>query len=393
MPEQFDLLSRTLSLAENGRGAVFPNPMVGALLVKNGEVLATGYHRRYGASHAEAAALDAAGDAAEGSTLYCNLEPCSYESPEKHQPPCTRRIVDAGVRKVVIGQLDPNPRIRGRGVRILEEAGIQVVTSEDTEPYWRFNDAFNTYMALSRPFVQIKVAMSLDGRIATSRGDSKWITDEASRREVHALRAERDAVAVGIATVIADDPSLTVRLVEGRSPRPVVFDTGLRIPLDRKLLRERPEELIVLAGKPPAEDPAFNFRKGRLEALGVTVRLVSSENGRVSPVAALNALREEGVRSLLLEGGATLATSFIRAGCFDRLTVYLAPFLLGSGIEAFGELGVQAVSESIELEGVSWRRVGEQQLFDGYRHGWFDSTEATVRETTMREATHVHRTC
>ncbi|MFW6339161.1 MAG: bifunctional diaminohydroxyphosphoribosylaminopyrimidine deaminase/5-amino-6-(5-phosphoribosylamino)uracil reductase RibD [Alkalispirochaetaceae bacterium] len=385
MSEQYTYLTRTVTLAEAGRGSVFPNPMVGALLVKEGEVIATGYHGRYGEAHAEAAALDVAGESAEGSTLYCNLEPCSYESPEKHQPPCTRRIIESGVRTVVIGQLDPNPRIRGRGVRILEEAGIEVRTAEDSERYWRFNDAFNTYMSAGRPFVQIKLAMSLDGRIATSRGESKWITDEAARSEVHALRAERDAVAVGVGTVIADNPSLTVRLVEGKNPRPVVFDTHLRIPLDRTLLRERSEELIVLAGKPPAEDPAFNVRKGRLEALGVTVRVVPTERGWVSPAEALRALAAAGVRSLLLEGGATLATSFLRARLFDRLTAYIAPFLIGSGREAVGQLGVDEMGQALRLEGVTWRRIGEQQRFDGYRPGWLDATQASVREES-----HVH---
>mgnify|MGYP006284327997 CR=1 FL=1 len=388
MSEQFEFLTRTVDLAEAGRGAVFPNPMVGALVVKEGQVVATGYHGRYGSTHAEAAALEAAGERARESTLYCNLEPCSYESPEKHQPPCIRRIIEAGVRKVVIGQLDPNPRVRGRGVRILKEAGIEVVTAADSEPYWRFNDAFNSYMSTGRPFVQIKLAMSLDGRIATSRGDSKWITDESARREVHALRAERDAVAVGVGTVIADDPSLTVRLVEGRNPQPVVFDTNLRIPLDRALLRDRSEELIVLAGRPPAEDPAFNVRKGRLEALGVTVKVVPVERGEVSLPEALTALRAEGINSLLLEGGATLATSFLRIRLFDRLTTYIAPILIGSGTEAIGELGIAEVAQALCLEGVTWRQVGNQQVFDGYRPGWLNSTQASVQEET-----HVYGTC
>lgn len=204
-------LAETIPLAELGRGSVAPNPMVGALVVRDGCVIGTGYHHRYGGRHAEAVALDNAGEAAHGATLYCNLEPCSFTADDKHQPPCTRRIIEAGVDTVVIGQLDPNPRVRGDGVRRLEAAGISVIVERNDHPFRRFNDVFNTVMTERRPFVHLKTAMSLDGRIATADGTSKWITDEAARREVHALRAERDAVLVGVGTVLADDPLLTVR--------------------------------------------------------------------------------------------------------------------------------------------------------------------------------------
>jgi diaminohydroxyphosphoribosylaminopyrimidine deaminase/5-amino-6-(5-phosphoribosylamino)uracil reductase len=362
--------------------------MVGALVFRDGTVVAEGYHRAYGDLHAEAAALDAAGDAAKNSTLYCNLEPCSYESPEKHQPPCTRRIIASGVRRVVIGQLDPNPNIRGRGVRILREAGIDVVTAAQPREFWRFNDAFNTYMALGRPFVHLKLAMSLDGRLATASGDSKWISNESARGEVHAFRAEREAVAVGVGTLLADDPSLTVRLSEGSNPLPVVFDSTLRTPIEASLVRERGEELILLAARPPAEDPGFNMRKSRLEAMGARILTVASRNGRVDLHGALEALTAAGIRSLLLEGGATLATAFLREGLFDRLTAYVAPIILGSGIDAVGPLGINVVPEALSFEGVSWRQLGDQQVFDAYREGWFEGVRASVKEESD-----VYRTC
>ncbi len=247
-------LDRALKLAAGGRGKTAPNPMVGAVLVKNGLILSEAYHRLHGGLHAEAEALQAAGPFARGADLYCNLEPCSYRSPEKHQGPCTEKIIAADIRHVHIGQLDPNPKIRGRGLRALEAAGIRVSVADYQEPFWYFNDAFNTWMALSRPFVHLKCAMSLDGRIAAAGGDSRWISDQAARREAHRFRAERDAVAVGIGTVLADNPELTTRLVDGKSPRPLVFDSSLKIPPASRLVCERGGELPC-ADRPSKEIP------------------------------------------------------------------------------------------------------------------------------------------
>ncbi|MFW6214735.1 MAG: bifunctional diaminohydroxyphosphoribosylaminopyrimidine deaminase/5-amino-6-(5-phosphoribosylamino)uracil reductase RibD [Alkalispirochaetaceae bacterium] len=379
---QSGYLDETLRLAGMGRGQVFPNPMVGSVVLKEDRVVGRGYHRRYGSLHAEAEALKEAGDRARDGVLYCNLEPCSYTAPEKHQPPCTDRIIEAGVAQVVIGQLDPNPRVRGRGVRKLQEAGIEVLLEERPEEFLRFNDAFNTYMSLRRPFVHLKLAMSLDGRIATFRGDSKWISDEAARREVHALRAEREAVAVGVGTVIADDPSLTVRLVEGSSPKAVIFDSHLRTPPGSTLLRERPDQTVILAATPPAEDPGFNLRREKLESTGATVLLGDSDGGRVDLASALQNLREAGVRSLLVEGGSELATSFLREELFDRLTAYLAPIVIGSGVNGVGNLEVDAVCRALRFEGVRWRSLGDQQVFDAYRLGWIDEVTAPLEEYT-----------
>lgn len=375
-------LEETLRLAEAGRGQVFPNPMVGSVILKDERVVGRGYHRRYGSLHAEAEALEEAGDRAAGSVLYCNLEPCSYTAPEKHQPPCTDRIIEAGVAKVVIGQLDPNPRVRGRGVRKLREAGIEVLLEKTPDEFWRFNDAFNTYMSLGRPFVHLKLATSLDGRIATYQGDSKWISDEAARREVHALRAEREAVAVGVGTVIADDPSLTVRLAEGESSKAVIFDSNLRTPLGSTLMRERGSDTVILAATPPAQDPGFNLRRKQLEASGATVLLCDSAQGRVELSSALGKLRELGIRSLLVEGGSELTTSFLRRGLFDRFTAYLAPILIGSGLNGVGGLDVEEVSEALRFEAIRWRSLGNQQVFDAYRLGWIEEVTATLEEHT-----------
>ncbi|HKK49410.1 MAG TPA: bifunctional diaminohydroxyphosphoribosylaminopyrimidine deaminase/5-amino-6-(5-phosphoribosylamino)uracil reductase RibD, partial [Alkalispirochaeta sp.] len=267
-------LQQTLDLAAAGRTGAPPNPLVGAVITRNDRVVATGYHAQYGGLHAEAEALHAAGTDAAGSTLYCNLEPCSYTAPDKHQPPCTRHIIEAGVKTVVIGQLDPNPHVRGRGADQLREAGIEVRVADDGARFWQFNDVFNTVMAFNRPLIHVKTAMSLDGRIATAVGDSKWITDESARREAHQLRAQRDVVAVGIGTVLADDPSLTTRLVTGEDARPVVFDSHLRIPLGSTLVRTRGHELIVMTrATTVAQQPA---RARELEQRGVSVVGVAS---------------------------------------------------------------------------------------------------------------------
>ena len=205
------MLARALDLAARGGAAVAPNPRVGAVITRDDEIVAEGYHAAYGGPHAEAVALERAGSRARGTTLYCNLEPCSYSAPDKHNGACTDLIIAAGVARVVVGQLDPNPRVRGGGVAALRAAGVEVDTPDDFDDVWYENAAFNTTAALARPFVTLKLAQSLDGKIATATGDSKWITDEEARAEVHALRARHDAVLVGVGTAVADDPRLTVR--------------------------------------------------------------------------------------------------------------------------------------------------------------------------------------
>ncbi len=427
-------LQRTLRLAEEGRRGAPPNPLVGAVITRENRVIATGYHAHYGGLHAEADALHAAGPAAEGSTLYCNLEPCSYTAPGKHQPPCTRHIIEAGVKRVVIGQLDPNPHVRGRGVQQLRDAGVQVVVTEEPGEYWRFNDVFNTVMALDRPMIHLKTAMSLDGRIATAGGDSKWITDEAARREAHQLRAQREAVAVGIGTVLTDDPSLTTRLVAGADPRPVVFDSDLRIPLESVLVRSRAAELIVVTRAETLEKR--RERSQQLEGRGVTVVGVAAPEGGAAGVdlrdahedgaagvdlpdahedgaegvdlpdahedgaegvdlpAAVGVLRQRfGIRSMLVEGGSHLVTAFVAADLFDRITAFLAPIIIGTGIPAIGDLGTSEIAAALRLEGVRWQRIGEQQMVDGYHPEWLSRVQAPIDERSIkREALHVHGT-
>jgi diaminohydroxyphosphoribosylaminopyrimidine deaminase / 5-amino-6-(5-phosphoribosylamino)uracil reductase len=400
------LLARTLALAREGVAAVSPNPMVGALVVKADTIISEGFHARYGGPHAEVVALTAAGDAARGATLYCNLEPCSYEAPHKHQPPCVRAIVASGIRRVVIGQLDPNPFVRGSGVDQLRAAGI-VVDVVDGDRFWAANEVFNTCMTLGRPFVRLKSAISLDGRIAAAGGRSKWISDESARLEVHQLRSCVDAVAVGIRTVIADDPLLTARLSDPvgtavRQPRAVVFDTHLRVPPSSRLVRDRPDALVLLASR-SRSDTEWDARRDALAARGVTVidvpdgdvprgdvrddgaptagvPVTAAPTAGVPLAPALRALYEAGIASMLVEGGAGLLTGLVARGLYDRVTFYLCPLLLGAGVDLTGDLGVSDPGSAIRFEDASWRSVGGQQAFEARRAGWLDEVRGCARE-------------
>ncbi len=397
-----DLPALTLSLARKGAGSVAPNPMVGAVVVRDGTVVGRGYHARYGGAHAEAVALADAGLRARGAVLYCNLEPCSYDLPGKHQPPCTRDIINAGITRVIIGQLDPNPLVRGSGVRQLRRAGVEVEIADDNARFWNLNAAFNISMALRRPLVHLKVAMSLDGKIAAASGESKWITDADARKDAHRLRRRHDAVAVGVETVLADDSRLTVRQ-EGTvdharaQPRAVVFDSRLRTPLTSYLVRRRASDLVILTLESNAVE--WTTRREAFAERGVTVVAVSPEpeseeppRCRARPIplrGALGILHRLGIQSLLVEGGATLIASFISARCFDRFTVYIAPLLMGNGISLHGNLGVESPRDALRFTDVNWRRIGDQQVFEGARAEWLDEVRGVVR-VDAEEAADVH---
>ncbi|MFW6229299.1 MAG: dihydrofolate reductase family protein, partial [Alkalispirochaeta sp.] len=342
------------------------------------------------------------------------------------------RIIEAGVRRVVIGQLDPNPRVSGRGVEELRRHGIEVEIARDATEFWRFNDAFNTWMALRRPFVHLKTAMSLDGRVATTTGDSRWITCTEARARGHRFRSERDAIGVGIGTVLADDPILTNRYGHGADPRPVVFDAHLRIPLESALVSRRGKELIVVCSgggtddagtwprypstgpveagtevpgarteRPTADPGTLETRKRALEEQGVTIVSVALDtDGRPDLTEAIHHLARLGITSILVEGGPTLLTSFLRAGLYDRISAFIAPTLIGSGRDAVGDLGIEYLRNAIDLEQVRWESVGEDQLLDAYRPGWLAevtsviSTSAAVgvgAAAPAKEVHHVHR--
>lgn len=395
-------IRRTLDLARMGEGSVAPNPMVGAVITRNGRVVAEGYHQSYGGLHAEAEALQRAGSRSRGATLYCNLEPCSYTAPDKHQPACTGRIIDAGIRRVVVAQLDPNPRVRGRGIARLRAAGIEVsvLEGELSEQAWEFNERFNTWMALARPWVHLKAAISLDGCLATASGDAAWITDGDARSQAHAMRARVDGVMVGRGTVMADDPLLTTRLAAGPDARPVVVDSGLRIPDTTRLLRERAGDLVVCCSSRALAGPVAD-RADRLRARGVTILDVAPnpDGAGLDPEDLLRRLGGAGIRSLLVEGGGALVTSLIAADLYDRLSLFIAPVLIGAGIPFLSDIGVRRMGEAIRPVAVQWERIGDQQLVRVRNPSWMRRvTQACAADpgapeslATEREVADVYR--
>ena len=390
-------LSTALELSKNGKAMVRPNPLVGAVVVKEGKVVAEGFHAAYGGPHAEAVALDKAGKKADGATLYCNFEPCSFSSSDKHNGPCTLKIIEAGVSRVVVGQIDPNRRVRGQGIEQLRKAGIEVEVAPDGPRLcetWYTNARFNTAHSLNRPYVSLKLAQSLDGRIATVTGNSKWITDEKAREEVHLLRAEHDGVLVGIGTVQADDPQLTVRVPISspsspvRQPWAVVLDTHAELPVRSSLVRNRADRLILYA----AETSASGMIRDRIAALRaktVTVRRVPAAcSGKLSLPHVLDDLKELGLHSVLVEGGGEIATTFLKQNLFDALHVYIAPFLIGGDGKGIDSLGVESISGSLKLERVRTRAIGSQVLVSGFRKGWFKEIKDSLKENI-----HVYGSC
>jgi diaminohydroxyphosphoribosylaminopyrimidine deaminase/5-amino-6-(5-phosphoribosylamino)uracil reductase len=342
LTEDERFMRRALQLAARGLGETNPNPAVGCVIVRDGRVVGEGYHRRAGEPHAEALALRAAGAQARGATLYVNLEPCSHQG---RTGPCAPLLVAAGIRRVVAAVRDPNPLVNGRGVARLRRAGIRVDLGVLGPEAVRLNEPFLVAMKTGRPFVMLKAATTLDGRVATAAGESKWITSAAQRREARALRRRFDGVAVGIGTVLADDPRLWPSPRVRRPFYRIVFDSSLRLPPGSRLARSaRRSPVVVLAHAAPPR------RRARLERLGVTVVELPGR-GRVSVAAALRALYARGLRSLMVEGGSELLGAFLAARAFDQLALFRAPLLLGGrgARPAFGGRDPRRLADALRL--------------------------------------------
>lgn len=364
-----------LDAAARGRGTTSPNPMVGAVVVRDGAVVATGFHARAGGPHAEIVALEAAGAAARGATMIVTLEPCCHTG---RTGPCTDALIRAGVSRVVVGAMDPNPRVSGGGVEVLRRAGVAVSTGVLSTECEAQNEVFRHWITTGRPFVTLKLAQSLDGRIAAPTGDSRWVSGPEARAEVHAMRALADAVMVGSGTALADDPQLTVRDAEvlGGQPMRVLIDGRLRVPASARLFDDAASVGVVVATALPAEVPAALALAKR------GVRLLSLPGaddglGHVDLTAlmdALGALLPRPVTSLLVEGGGGLASALVKASRVDRLRLYVAPRLVGAdGVPGLGPLGLLAMADApcFEIDGL--RRVGDDACIDARRRARTES--------------------
>lgn len=354
-------MAMALRLAAKARGRTSPNPMVGAVVVKGGSVIARGYHRKAGEPHAEAIALARAGERARGATLYVTLEPCSHTN--KRTPPCAPLVIASGVRRIVIAMIDPNPQVSGRGVRALRRAGRDVVTGVLESEARALNEAFIKHVTRRMPFVTLKIAQTLDGRIATAAGESRWITGEAAREEGHRLRDRNDAILVGITTVLKDDPELTARIPGGRDPLRVIVDSRLRIPLNAKVLRRGSARTIIAAA---AGAPKNKARL--LEDAGAEVITVRSSRGRVDLRDLFRKLGKRGIASLLIEGGAEVNASALQAGLVDKVAVFVAPMLM-TGRDALCSVGgacPKRLSGALRLRDVTTRFVGRDLMIEGY---------------------------
>ncbi|MGZ8497316.1 MAG: bifunctional diaminohydroxyphosphoribosylaminopyrimidine deaminase/5-amino-6-(5-phosphoribosylamino)uracil reductase RibD [Candidatus Binatia bacterium] len=347
-------------LARKGAGRTSPNPMVGAVLVRGGKVVGAGYHHFAGGAHAEINALKQAGAKAKGATLYITLEPCSHQG---RTPPCTRALIAAGVRQVVAGMKDPNPLVAGRGFQQLRRAGIEVRAGLCQQEAAQLIEAFTKFITQRLPFVTVKLAATLDGKIASASGDARWISGERSRARVHRWRNKMDAVLVGAGTVRADDPLLTCRIAGGRNPYRVVLDSRLRIAPTAQLLHLPDVGKTIIAATKQA--PVKKVRA--LEKLGVTVWRLPSRNDQVAWRPLLRKLAGIGVVTVLIEGGAAVAASALKNRVVDKLALFYAPKIIGGdGRAMIGALGIDKMARALTLRHFDLRRSGEDLLLSGY---------------------------
>jgi len=353
-----EYIELALKLARRGLGWTSPNPMVGAVLVKDDRNIGQGYHRRFGGNHAEINALQNAHADPSGATLYVTLEPCCHYG---KKPPCVEAIIKNRIKKVVIGTLDPNPLVNGKSVRILTEHGIETRVGVLAEECRALNAPHFKLMTTGQPLVTLKFAQTLDGRIATARGDSRWISSEEFRKRAHRLRAVNDAILVGINTVLADNPQLTVRLVRGRSPTRVILDSKLRIPLDCEIIKTRDVAPVMIAATAQADKE----KASRLLKVGIDILEVRpDESGAIDLKHLLQLLGQRNISSLLVEGGARVITSFLRQKLADRVVVAVAPRILGKGIAAVGDLDIVQLSQAFKLTFQKITRAGEDIVIE-----------------------------
>jgi diaminohydroxyphosphoribosylaminopyrimidine deaminase/5-amino-6-(5-phosphoribosylamino)uracil reductase len=356
-------MREALLLARRGLGKTSPNPLVGALVVKEGKILGKGYHRRYGAAHAEVIALKHAKGNTGGTTLYVTLEPCCHFG---WTPPCVNAIVEAGVSEVVIGTPDPNPRINGKGIQFLRDHGIHVKVGVLEERCRDLNEAYFKHIQTGMPFVTLKFAQSLDGRIATKARRSQWISSPDTLRLAHKLRSIHDAVLVGIGTALADDPSLTVRLVKGENPQRIIVDSRLRTPLTAQILNDEGVDRTMVV----ATEGANRKKAQKIQHLGAEILWAEkNRRGEVDLRDLLEKLGHMGITSVLVEGGSRIITSFLKERLADKILIVVAPKFIGTGIEALGDLEIRNLNEALRISRMKTKRIGDDIVIEGYLKG------------------------
>jgi diaminohydroxyphosphoribosylaminopyrimidine deaminase/5-amino-6-(5-phosphoribosylamino)uracil reductase len=353
-------MNLAIKLALKAKGCTSPNPLVGAVVVKDGKIIGKGFHKKAGLAHAEVVALDEAGDKAEGGTLYVTLEPCCHFG---RTPPCVARVIKSGVKEVIIGMVDPNPLNNGKGIEVLRQNKIKVKVGFCEEKLRKINEAFIKYTTKRMPFVTVKVAESLDGRIATKTGDSKWITSDKSRGFAHRLRAEFDAIAVGVNTVLRDNPKLDSWFSK-KSPVKVIVDSQLSTPEDANIFSPSSSVIIATLTTRPGQET----ENRKILSQKATILEVKERTGQVNLKDMMKKLAGMGITSVLVEGGGTLIGSLFDEGLVDKIIFFISPKIIG-GKDAIGSVmgkGISRIDRAVKLKNFTLRRMGEDFLVEGY---------------------------
>jgi diaminohydroxyphosphoribosylaminopyrimidine deaminase/5-amino-6-(5-phosphoribosylamino)uracil reductase len=356
-------MTRALELAKLGVGYTNPNPLVGAVIVKDGKIIGEGYHKKYGDAHAEVNAFNNAKEDVTGATMYVTLEPCSHFG---KTPPCAQAIVKKGIKKVIVAMEDPNPLVAGRGIHILKDHGIEVTTGVMKQEAKKLNEIFIKFITTGLPFCTLKTAMTLDGKIAAYTGDSRWITNEDSRKYVHEMRHKFSSIMVGIGTVIADDPFLTTRLdtTDGKNPIRIVVDTKGNIPLDAKILKINDHTKTIIATTEAIHKEKLKY----IKELGADVIITPLKNNKVDLPYLMKSLGDLKIDSVLLEGGSTLNYTALEEGIVDKVTSFIAPKIIGgsSSKTPVGGKGIPYMKDAIDLKDINVFKFKEDVMIEAY---------------------------